>query len=323
MLVWQITSNYKFKMDRFSGLTLLIKSAELGSFSAVGRQEGRTSAAIGKQVSELEKALGVQLLVRTTRRLALTEAGQKLVNEVRDNVEQIENSLSSVNQQNENLTGSLRVNLAPAFGRQYVIPLMGPFLAAHPNLKLDWQFDNRQVDLIDDKFDAGLAGGFALNDSLIARKLAPLHLVVVASPAYLKACTAPPPKTPDDLRQHKIIAMRSSSTRLIRPWHLKSRHEEATFTPDAQILLDDPDVVKEAALSGFGIGLSGTAHCAPYLERGELVRLLPGWWADLGNLSIYFPSTKLRPAKTRVFVDFLVKEFEKHKIAERLSAVSG
>lgn len=307
-------------MDIFSALDMLIRSTELGSFAAAGRQLGLTSAAVGKQVGRLEQSLGVQLIVRSTRHIALTDAGRKLVEDARAGVHQVRAALDAANQREEGIAGTLRVSAAPAFGRQYVLPMMGPFLDAHPMLRLDWQFENRHVDLVAEGFDVGIAGGVDLAGGLAARALAPLHLVVVASPVYLSRAGLPVPTRPEELHGHQLIALRSPATGRVRPWNLHSPSGQYAYQPEPRILLNEPEAIKEAAVSGFGIALAGMAHVASELESGALVRLLPQWWVDGGNVSVYFPPSRLLPAKTRAFVDYLATVFREHRVAERLSA---
>lgn len=308
-------------MDVCSALDMLSRSADARSFSAAARQLGVTPAAVSKQVAALEKRLAVQLVVRSTRSLALTEAGVRLMREAGPGLEAMQRALASANQQQTALAGVLKVSLAPAFGRQHVLPVMGPFLQAHPGLALDWQFDNRQVDLIADGFDAGIGGGIDLAGSLVARPLAPLHLVVVAAPSYLARCGAPLPRRPEDLAAFDAVVLRSARTGRSRPWSLQRRRRHVAVEPTARVWLTDPEAVGEAAVAGFGIALSAVSHVHAHLASGALVRLLPEWWSDAGSISVYFPASRLMPAKTRAFVDFVTGTLQASDIARRLTAV--
>lgn len=307
-------------MDVLTALDMLIRSADLGSFAAAARQLGVTPVAVGKQVAKLERDLGAQLVMRTTRSFALTEAGQRLVAEARGGVLAVQNALDATNQRTDGIVGTLRVSLPSAFGRRYVLPSLGPFLDRHRHLRLDWQFENRRVDLVAEGFDLGIAGGIDLAGGLVARTLVPLHLVVVASPAYLEKAGPPALRRPDELPVHALVAMRSASTGRVRPWALRSATETTIVEPDPRIVVNDPDAVREAVLAGHGIGLCGLSHVLADLDRGDLVRLLPGWWADLGRIVLYYPATRLLPAKTRAFTDFITAAFAAQRLAERLDA---
>ena len=307
-------------MDVHAALEMLVRSAEEGSFSAASRQLGVTPAAVSKQVGALERQLGVQLVVRSTRSLALTEAGTRLVHEAAPGLHLMQNALASANQRRTSVSGVLKVSLAPAFGRQYVLPAMGPFLLAHPALALDWHFDNRQVDLIAEGFDAGIAGAVELAGSMVARPLAPLHLVVVAAPAYVARAGLAAPVRPEDLALFEAVVLRSPSTGRVRPWQLQNRRRQVTVEPRARLWLSDPEAVSEAALAGYGIALAGLSHVHAHLASGALVRLLPQWWSDAGSMSVYFPPSRLMPAKTRAFVDFVTGAMQQSGIAQSLRA---
>ncbi len=305
-------------MDLLGALEMLVRSAEGGSFSAAARQLGLTPAAVSKQVARLEQQLKLQLLVRSTRSLALTEQGQRLVREAAPGLQQVHAALSGVRERGADVAGVLKVSLAPAFGRDYVLPLMAPLLQRHPGLRLDWQFENRQVDLIAEGFDAGIAGGVELAGGLVARPLVPLHQVLVASPDYVARRGLP--RNPVELDAHDTLALRSLRTGRVRVWQLQQGRRQVTVEPSARVAVSDPEALTQAALCGLGIALAGLPHARPHLDSGALVRVLPLWWADAGDISVYFPHSRLLPAKTRAFVDHLTSEFERQGIAMRLQA---
>lgn len=307
-------------MDTVSALDMLVRSAEEASFSAAARQLGVTPAAVSKQVAALEKSLGVRLVQRSTRRLALTEAGVRLVVEATPGLRQMQAALAAANQRAGPVSGVLKVSMAPSFGRRYVLPLMGPLLERHPGLRLDWHFDNRQVDLIGEGFDAGISGGVDINSGLTARALVPLHLVIVASPDYLARRSAPEIRRPEDLSAHDALLLRSPNSGRTRPWLLRSGAKEALVEPSPRIWVSDPEALCDAVVAGYGIALAALTHVRPHLDSGNLVRLLPRWWCDGGMISVYFPSGRLMPAKTRVFVDHLTQSMRTSGLGKSLSA---
>ena len=307
-------------MDTFSALNMLVRSAEERNFSVVARQLGVTPAAVSKQVAKLEQELGVQLVVRTTRSLSLTEAGARLVAEAMPGLQQVQAALASTNPHDKAISGTLKVSLATGFGRDYILPIMLPLLTAHPNLRFDWHFENRQIDLVAEGFDAAIGGGFDISGGLVARPLTPLHLVLVAAPEYLKNCGKPVPKTPRDLMQHAALVLRAPSTGRARNWDLQTRHEHTVIEPNVRIWLSAPEALADAAVAGYGIALAGMAHVRRHLDNGDLVRLLPQWWSDVGNISLYFPSSRRIPPKTRVFVDYVITTLQSNGLAKILSA---
>jgi DNA-binding transcriptional LysR family regulator len=153
-----------------------------------------------------------------------------------------------------------------------------------------------------------IGGGIELTDALIARELARVRIVLVASPAYLKANRAP--AQPQDLARHRGLLRRSLATGRLMPWTIRNESgEEVVASVRPVMVLDDPEAIAHAAATGMGIALLPLPHALPLLESGALVRVLRGWHADTRPLSIYFSSRRLLPAKVRAFVDFIVKEF--------------
>jgi len=215
----------------------------------------------------------------------------------------VQQALSEMQSNETAYSGSLRVSMAPGFGRNFVMPVLGTWLAQHPSLKFDGHFDNRPVNLIAQGFDVAVSGGLELPGGLIARELAPLHLVLVATPVYL--ANFGEPDTPGDLHKHILLALRSPSTGRPRPWHLIGEHD-ILFEPPARHLLNDPEALAMAAELSWGIGLVGLPHVHKALATGTLRRVLPRYWADAGSIRVYHAHNRLVPPKVRDFVDLLV-----------------
>ncbi|MBP0599951.1 LysR family transcriptional regulator [Herbaspirillum sp. LeCh32-8] len=308
-------------METMSSIECFVAAADAGSFSAAARRLGLTSAAVGKNVARLEGNLGVRLFHRSTRKLTMTEAGERFLLEVGGGLETIRNAVANLASAGGQPAGNLKVSMGTGFGREYVVPLLGEFLQRYPGISPDWHFDNRPVDLISEGFDAAIGGGIELSPGVVARELAPAHRVLLASPTYLDA--RPPLRTPADLPQHDGILIRSPQTGRIRAWTLRDRAgEQAPVDLKVKMTMSDPNVACEIAQMGMGITLVAMPHAVVYLERGSLVRVLPDWYVDGGMLSLYFTAARLLPAKTRVFVDFIVEQFRKQKLAERFSAIN-
>jgi DNA-binding transcriptional LysR family regulator len=195
-----------------------------------------------------------------------------------------------------------------AFGRHFLVPLLEDFLGRYPAVLPDWHFDNRQVDLVGEGFDVAIGGGFELTPGVVARELAAVHIVAVASPVYMTGRQAP--RTPDDLAEFDGIMRRSSPTGRVRPWTLRTKRNAEQAVPcKPRLIFSDPEAIAEAAKLGLGVALLPMPFAFAPIASGELVRLLPGWYSDAGPLSLYYPSRSLLPAKTRVFVDFVMERF--------------
>jgi DNA-binding transcriptional LysR family regulator len=307
-------------METLSNLESFVCSAESGSFSAAARRLGLTPAAISRNVAQLERNLGVRLFQRNTHGLTLTEAGERFLSSVGAGLDSIQGAIAEVTSKSDEPAGRLKLSLAPRFGMTEILPLMPAFLARYPALSLDLQFDNRAVDLIGGGFDAAIGGGFELKPGVVARTLAPAHLVAVASPAYLKGRKLP--KTPQDLAAFDMIAMRSPQSGRVKIWSLRHREgNEMVADSRSRVLMDDPEAICTASLLGMGVGVLQFADMAPHFKSGALKRLLPDWYADIGVISLYFSSRKLLPAKTRAFVDLVTEAFLQRQVAKLYSAI--
>lgn len=290
-------------MDKLSALDMLLKTAESGSFSAAARDLGLTPAAVSKQVGKLEGLLGKTLLKRSTRQISLTDDGRLLLQTVAPALGVVQQALSEMQSAEVAYSGSLRVSMAPGFGRNYAMPALSTWLAEHPALKFDGHFENRPVDLIAEGFDAAVSGGVELPGGLIARELAPLHLVLVATPGHLAEFGEP--RTPQDLHKHRLLALRSPATGRPRPWHLIGERD-VLLDPPAQHVINDPEALATAVALGWGIGLVALPHVHGALAAGTLQRVLPGYWSDAGSVRVYHAHGRLMSAKVRGFVDVLV-----------------
>ena len=300
-----------------SHLDAFIATADEGSFSAAARRMGLTPAAVSKSVAQLEAQLGVRLFLRSTRSLALTTDGERLYGQVRLPWREIGDALTDLRQGAGKPAGTLKVALAHTVGREFFVPLLGEFVRRYPEVVPDLHFDNRQVAIVAEGFDVAIGGGIELNDGLIARELARLRIVLVASPAYLKANSTP--MHPQDLARHRGLLRRSLASGRLLPWALKNgQGEELIASVRPVMVLDDPEAMARAAATGMGIAMLPLPHALPQLESGALVRVLREWYGQTRPLSIYYTSRKLVPAKVRVFVDYIVQEFPASGQAARI-----
>lgn len=307
-------------MDNFSSIECFVRSAEVGSFAEAARRLSLTPAAVGKSVAKLEARLGVRLFQRSTRSLALTEAGHRFLAEVGASFITIQNAVANLASSEGQPAGTLKVSMGTVFGRLYIMPLLAGFLHRYPAITPDWHFDNRQVDLIAQGFDAAIGGGFDLPQGVVARKLAPAHRILVASPGYL--AEQPRIEHPEDLQAHPGILIRSPQTGRIRSWPLTSReHEYSPLSLKPRMTMSDSEAACSAAEQGLGIALVSMPFAVPYLRSGQLSRVLPDWHVDDGNISLYYSEHKLLPGKTRAFVDFVLEQFANQGLARTFSAV--
>ncbi|WP_338523281.1 LysR family transcriptional regulator [Pseudomonas batumici] len=306
-------------METFSSIECFVRSAEVGSFAEAARRLSLTPAAVGKSVAKLEARLGVRLFQRSTRSLRLTEAGQVFLGEVSASLHTIQNAVANLASVKGRPAGTLKVSVGTVFGRLYVVPLLGEFLRRFPDIRPDWHFDNRQVDLIGQGFDAAIGGGFELPQGVVARKLAVAHRVLVASADYLAHQAVV--STPEDLIRCDGILIRSPQTGRVRSWQLTGRDgEHQPLNLGARMTMSDSEAACAVAAQGLGVALVSMPFAVPWLQAGTLQRVLPDWYVDDGHISIYYAGHKLLPGKTRAFVDFIIEQFAEQQLGRRFDA---
>ena len=309
-------------VETFSSIECFVRSAEVGSFAEAARRLSLTPAAVGKNVARLETRLGVRLFQRSTRRLTLTEAGQRFLGEVATSFQTIQHAVANLACAEGQPAGTLKVSMGTVFGRLYIVPLLAEFLQRFPAISPDWHFDNRQVDLIGQGFDAAIGGGFDLPQGVVARKLTPAHRILVAAPAYLEQ--HPAICQPADLQTLDGILIRSPQTGRVRSWPLTHCQQEQTpLQIRLRMTMSDSEAACAAAQQGLGVALVSMPFAVPYLQAGSLLRVLPDWYVDDGNISLYYAEHKLLPGKTRAFVDFIIEQFAQQGLAQRFNALGA
>ena len=306
-------------METLINLESFVRAAELGSFSAAARRLSLTPAAVSRNVALLERNLGARLFLRSTRKLTLTEAGERLFAGISANLDAIQVAVSSISSDAGTPTGVLKVSLPPSLGVTHILPLLPDFLVRYPQVRPEWYFENRPVDLIAEGYDAAIGGGFELVPGLVSRSLAPAHIIAVAAPAYMSGRRQP--TVPTDLIHLNSIVARSAHTGRIR--HETMRDASGRQVPANQLatlVMNDSTAMREAALLGLGVTLLAVPDVLPWLQRGELVRVLPKWFVDLGKIHLYYADRDLLPGKTKAFVEFVVDRFKQERLAERFDA---
>ena len=222
-----------------------------------------------KTSAKLEADLGVRLFHRSTRSLTLTEAGEQFLAQVSGGLDAIQSAIASTSTVAGQPAGSLKVGMAMAFSRDHILPLLGQFLESYPAIKPDWRFDNRQVDLIGEGFDAAIGGGIDIAPGVVVRELAKIHLILVASPAYLASKFTP--QTPADLSQLDALIRYSQTTSRTTPWHLKTvAGDQVTIELPPRATLNDPEMLCNAAIEGLGGGACAHAACVTAFAKWRL-----------------------------------------------------
>lgn len=286
-------------MDRFGDLDIFARVVTNGSMSAAARELNISPAVVSKRVRRLEERLGVRLLQRTTRQLALTEAGQGFYERVISILASIEDAEGFVASGVAQARGLLRVSAPTSFGRMHIAPHLKGFLDAEPLVTVELTLDDSFVDLVGEGFDLAIRIAELPDSSLVAKRLAPNTRVLCATPDYLARHGMP--ATLEDLARHRLVAHNTDQ------WRLEGPEGPVTVQLKGPLHTNSSEVVREALLSGLGIALRSTWDVGPELKSGALVQLLPSYSGGR-RVAVHavYPSRRHLEQKVRVFVEFLV-----------------
>jgi DNA-binding transcriptional LysR family regulator len=289
--------------DRLRELTVFVRAGETGSFSRVARELGVSQASISRMVASLEARLGVKLLLRTTRRIALTETGRLFLERARlilGDLDDAENAARGA----DSLRGTLRIALSGAFGIREVIPRLPRFVAQHPKLGIELLISDRTEDLIAEGADMALRLGPLADSEFGARLLGKAPRMAVASPAYLVRMGTP--RTPADLAKHDCILGPGLSGRT--GWSFTRSGRATSVTVEGPIKVTSADGVVACAKAGLGISLASRWMCRAELEAGELVAILSNYQLDWVELHAVYPGGRRPSLKVRVFSDYFAAQ---------------
>ncbi|WP_457320224.1 LysR family transcriptional regulator [Roseateles sp. P5_E11] len=296
-------------MDRLQSMQTLVRVVELGSFSAAARELGSTQSAVSKQVAALEKALGAQLLARSTRALKLTDAGERYVEQARRLVAEIGEAESELRDGEHRLQGWLRVATSVSFGRLKLLPLVRSFLAAHPGVRIDLRVSDGFVDLIEQGIDVSVRIGEQPDSSLVARRIGTTRRLVVARRGYFEG-RGEPPREPADLLAHNCLVY--SELRSRDAWTLEAG-PGASAAPGSLVTVqvvgnlqtNNGEVIREAVLSGMGLAFGPTWLFEAELASSEVEPVLPCWPGRDIPIQLVSPPQRRNSAKVRAFGDHL------------------
>ena len=294
-------------IDRLAGMAVFAKVVEAESFTAAASQLGMSKSAVSKAVTALEDRLGARLLNRTTRRLALTEAGRAFYESCARIVADVEQAEIAVAHLQQTPRGVLRVNAGVSFGIRHVGPAVPDFMALHPEIAIEMELTDRYVDLIEEGFDVVVRIANDLQDSsLIARKLADNAMVIAATPAYWARHSKP--GEPRDLAGHACITYAYNPSP--RDWpFVDVDGRRFTARVAGRLHTNNGDASLCAALAGQGVVRLPRFICGPALAAGALEAVLQEWMPPPAGIYAMYPHSRHLSSKVRVFVDFLVARF--------------
>ncbi|MCK6264667.1 LysR family transcriptional regulator [Vibrio sp. ZSDE26] len=292
-------------MGQLESIHIFIKVVETGSITKASEQLGLAKSAISKRLSELEQQLGVKLINRTTRKSSITEAGQLYFQKSKLIYEELDELNCEIASVQKNLVGTLKIAVPLSFGIEHLVPALDEFSKQHSELKLDVDFSDRRVDLVQDGFDLALRIGHLADSTLKAKAITLVSHVLCASPTYLKEFGTP--KTPDDLKTHKFLRYSQSS---LSGLQLESKGQQKyTVATDAVHSANNGEFLKAMALSGHGYTHLPKFIVWKELQSGALQPILEPYTPAPQHAYIVYPETRYLPKKSRVFIDFLTDYF--------------
>jgi DNA-binding transcriptional LysR family regulator len=291
-------------------LTAFVAVAEHRSFTKAAAQIGIALPTMSQTIRSFEERLGVRLFNRTTRSVALTEAGDGLLAEVHPILDGIDHAIDNVNSFRNTPTGTLRLAIErPALAilrASSLAPLTPPFLAEYPDIRLEIAVDDGHSDIVSSRFDAGIRLGHRIErDMATLRILDDFKLLAVATPDYI-ACH-PRPVVPKDLHGHNCIRYRSPWDGSIVPWTFAKDDQKAEIAVDGSLVFNDIDLMLDATLQSVGVGYFPEPLVASLLASGRLVILLEDWSRTLPGIYLYHPSRRQKPMLLEVFLRFVEK----------------
>jgi DNA-binding transcriptional LysR family regulator len=290
----------------FSETNAFVAVLEQKSFTRAAKQLGLSPARVSELMRSLEERLGVRLVERTTRSVAATAAGERLLARLRPVLDDYQAALDSLNDFRAKPTGTLRLTVPPPAAEFLLAPVITQFLKAYPEIKLDISVDAALTDIVAERYDAGIRPGERVARDMIALRIGdPMQVVVVASPTYLAERGTP--RTPQDLERHNCIRIRFPSG-VYLPWRFGSKRRNLEVQVDGSLVVNDTTLAVRAVSDGLGLMQFPLVYFTPMLADGRVVTVLDDWAPPpFEGFYLYYPSRRqIRPA-LKVFIDFLRK----------------
>lgn len=288
-------------MGQFRQISTFVDVVAKGSLSAAARAEGIAPAMIGRRLDALEQRLGVKLLQRTTRKLALTNEGAAFLEDCQRILGELADAEAAVAERSIRASGHLLVSAPAGFGRQHVAPLLPSFLAEHRDVTLALNLNDRVVDLIGEGVDVAIRIASLADSNLVSVKLADNQRILVGSPAYLKRCGTP--HTLADLVKHNCLAISSEGSQ--RGWTFREHGKNVTLKVTGNMMCNDGEVLHDWALAGKGLAWRSMWEVGAEIESGKLVTVLDQYAAPGNDIYAVFAQRRHLPLRIRAFVDFL------------------
>ena len=278
--------------------------AEERSFTRAAVKLGTSQSALSHTVNRLEAQVGVRLLTRTTRNVAPTEAGERMLRALGPALSAIAEAVASARELSEKPAGTIRITTLEHAAHAVLWPALEKLLPNYPDVHVELVIEQSFTDIVAERFDAGVRLGEAIAKDMVAVRIGPdLRMAVVGSPAYFAA--NPKPRTPQDLARHQCINLRLPTAGGLYAWELQKGRRELHVRVDGQLAFNDVPMILRAAAAGFGLACVPDDHTAPMIADGRLVRVLEEWCPPFAGYHLYYPSRRQPSAAFSLLVDAL------------------
>jgi LysR family transcriptional regulator for bpeEF and oprC len=291
-------------VDKFDAMQMFVRVIEKGSFSAVAKERGIGQPAVSKQISALEDELGTELIHRTSRSIAMTEAGRDFYESALHILGDFENATSRIGRGQTAPKGLIRVTVAPTFARLHMVSKLPAFFAAYPDMAVELAASNSPATIIEDGFDLAIHSGDLPDSTLIARRFAQTMTVLVATPQYLTRHGAP--ESPDDLNRFQSVIFIEQGS--IQPWTFGSGRDAKRVAPTGIFRTSDIEQMRMGVLEHLGIAQAPAWLFAAELREGTVIRLLTAVERTVPILAVR-PASRRLSTKVRIFIEHLEKTF--------------
>jgi DNA-binding transcriptional LysR family regulator len=285
-------------------LTAFVAIADNLSFRAAAARLGVTPSALSHTMRQLEERLGVRLLHRTTRSVSLTDAGLRLIDQLRPAISRITGALENLKEERHHPFGHLRINATPMAAMAVIAPVWGRFLSTYPDVQLEVEVDEAPVDIVAKGLDAGIGPrDRAAADMVAVRVTGPLKVAIVGAPGYF--ARRRPPRTPEDLARHSCIQFRRPTSGTVFDWPFKRDGKSRKISVKGQVTVNSPDLAVRAAVDGLGIAYTIEGLAELSLRSGQLIRVLEDWSPCIEGLFLYYHGQRQLPAALRALIDMV------------------
>ena len=290
----------------FGELSAFMAVAEQRNFTRAAKHLGISPATLSETIRNLEERLAVRLLNRTTRSVAPTEAGEKLLARLRPVIDDYEAAIDSLNEFRDKPAGLLRLTVAPPAAQSVIGPMLAKFLAQYPDIKLEISIDSANIDIVAQQFDAGIRAGDRVDRDMIAVRITDeWRSAVVGAPGYLAQRGTP--KAPEDLADHNCIRLRVASGTIL-PWRFQKDGKSFEIAVSGSLILNEASLMGPALQGGVGLAQLPRAYVAAAIADGRLVSLIEEWQPSGAPFALYYPSRRQTPAALQALIDFLRNE---------------